>query len=49
MNILNKVTPILMHIVTFIRQRHSISHQTEASSATQNNYVNQSQVSSLMT
>ena len=40
MKILNMVIPILMHFSTFIRQRHSILHQTEASSATQNNDVN---------
>ena len=35
MNILNMVSPIIMHFLTFIRQRHSIlHHQTEASSAT---------------
>ena len=34
MNILNMVIPILMHFLTFIRQRHSMLHQTEASSAT---------------
>ena len=34
MNILNIVIPILMHFLTFIRQRHSLLHQTEASSAT---------------
>ena len=34
MNILNMVIHILMHIVTFIHQRHSILNQTEASSAT---------------
>ena len=33
-NILDMVIPILMHFLTFIRQRHSILHQTEASSAT---------------
>ena len=48
MKILNMVIPILMHFLTFIRQRHSILHQTEASSATHNNYVNQSQLTSLM-
>ena len=37
MNILNMVIPILMHFLTFIRQTHSILHQTDASSATQNN------------
>ena len=31
MNILNMVIHILMHFVTFIHQRHSISNQTEAS------------------
>ena len=49
MNILNMVIPILMHFSTFIRQRHSILHQTEASSVTQNNYVTQSQATSLIT
>ena len=34
MNILNMVNPTVMHFLTFIRQRHSILHQTEASSAT---------------
>ena len=34
MNILNMVIPILMHILTFIRQKHSILHQIEASSVT---------------
>ena len=33
MNILNMVIPILMHFLTFIRQKHSILHQTEALSA----------------
>ena len=49
MNILNMVIPILMHFLTFIRQIYSILHQTEASSATKNNYVNQSQAMSLTT
>ena len=31
MNILNMGIPILMHFWTFIRQRHSILHQTETS------------------
>ena len=30
MKILNMVIPILMHFLTFIRQRHSILHQTDA-------------------
>ena len=34
MKILNMIIPILMHILVFIRQRHSILHQTEASPAT---------------
>ena len=34
MNILNMVIPIVVQFLTFIRQRHSILHQTEASSAT---------------
>ena len=38
-----------MHFLTFIRQRHSILHQTEASSATWSNYFNQSEATSLMT
>ena len=38
-----------MHFLTFIRQRHSILHQTEASSATYHNYINKSQAMSLMT
>ena len=42
------VIPIIMHFLTFIRQRHSILHQTEAASATGNNYVNQSQAMPLM-
>ena len=33
-NIFNMVIPILMHFLTFIRQRHDILHETEASSAT---------------
>ena len=49
MKILNMVIPILMQYLTVIRQSHSILHQTEASSATQNNYVNQSQATSFMT
>ena len=49
MNILNMVIPILIHFLTFIHKRHSILHQTEPLSATQINYVNQSQVTSLMT
>ena len=49
MKILNMVIPILMHFLTFIRQRHSILHQTEALSATWNNYVIQSQATSFMT
>ena len=49
MKILNMVIPILTQFLTFIRQRHSILHQTKALSATQNNYVNQSQATSLMT
>ena len=32
--VLNMVIPILMHFLTFICHRHSILHQTEASSAT---------------
>ena len=32
MKILNVVIPILMHFLTFLRQRHSILHQTESSS-----------------
>ena len=42
MKILNMVIPNLMHFLTFIRQKHRILHQTEASSTTQKNYVNQS-------
>ena len=34
MNILNMVIPILMHFLKFNRQRHSILHRTESSSAT---------------
>ena len=49
MNILNIVIPILMHFLRFIRQRHNILLQTEASSATKNNYANQSQATLLMT
>ena len=49
MKILNMVIPIRMHFLTFIRQRHSILHQTEALSATQNSYVNQSQATLLLT
>ena len=41
--------PILMHLLTFIRERHNILHQAEASSATYNNYVKQSEATSLMT
>ena len=48
MKILTMVIPILMHFLTFIQQRHSILHQTEALSAMCNNYVNQSQATSLM-
>ena len=48
MKIMNMVIPTLMHFLTFIRERHSILHQTEALSATWNNYVNQSQATSLM-
>ena len=46
MNILNMVIAILMYFLPFICQRHSILHQTKA---TLNNYVNQTQVTSLMT
>ena len=45
MNILNMAIPILMHILTFICQRPNVLHQTEALSATENNYGNQSQAS----
>ena len=48
MNIFNMGIPILKHFLTFILQRHSILHQTEASSAMQNNYVNKSEVTWLM-
>ena len=34
MKILHMVIPILMHFLTFIRQRHNILHHTEASSET---------------
>ena len=34
MNILNMVISILMHLLTIIRERHNILHQTEALSAT---------------
>ena len=48
MKILLMVIPILIHFLTFIHQRHSILHQTKALSAMYNNYVNQSQATSLM-
>ena len=48
MKILNTVSPILMHYLTFICQKHSILHQLYASSAQYNHYINQSQVTSRM-
>ena len=38
------VIPILMHFLTFIRQRYIILHQTEALSGMKNNYVNKASI-----
>ena len=48
MKILNMVIAILMHVLTFIHQMHSILHQMQASSAMYNHYVNKAQATSLM-